>query len=120
MFKVQKYKQAVRSYEEALKQKFEDEELYSILYSNCAAAEFHLKNFRSSFKNCMFARKHKNDNFKAIVKGAECCLELKLFNEGIKWCDAGLLVSFLLFYFCFVFSFYILNNIFILLQMKKI
>ena len=35
-FKCKKYKRAIISYEEALKQKFEDNDLYSVLYSNCA------------------------------------------------------------------------------------
>ena len=94
LFKAKKYKAALRSYEEAIKQKVEDNDLNSILYSNCAAAEFHLKNFRTAFKNCIQSRKLKSDNIKAIIKGTECCLELKLFDEGLKWCDKGLLVSF--------------------------
>lgn len=93
-FKSQKYKVALLSYHEALKQNFEDNDLYSILYSNCAAAEFHLKNYRTAFKHCVESRKRKTDNIKAIIKGAECCLELNLYDEGIKWCDKGLLVSF--------------------------
>jgi tetratricopeptide (TPR) repeat protein len=93
-FKSQKYKVAIISYQEGLKQIFEDNDLYSVLYSNCAAANFHLKNFRTAFKLCIESRKYKNDNIKAIIKGSECCLELKLFEEGMKWCDQGLIVSF--------------------------
>jgi tetratricopeptide (TPR) repeat protein len=93
-FKSQKYKVAIISYQEGLKQIFEDNDLYSVLYSNCAAANFHLKNFRTAFKLCIESRKYNNDNIKAIIKGSECCLELKLFEEGLKWCDQGLIVSF--------------------------
>ena len=44
-------------------------ELKSILYSNRAAAQFHLKNFRSSLTDSVQARKLNKKNVKPILKG---------------------------------------------------
>jgi hypothetical protein len=55
-------------------------ELKSVLYSNRAAAQFHLKNFRSSLADCVLARKLNMNNMKPILRG-----ELKsLEKESIK------------------------------------
>ena len=91
MFKSSKYKSAIMSYTEALKEEIEDDkELLSVLHSNRAAAHFYIKNYRSALNDCVFARKCNPNNIKAIYKGAECCFELKLFDDAIKWCDMGL------------------------------
>ena len=93
MFKCSKYKNAVLSYTEALKEKIDDDkEFLSVLHSNRAAAHFHLKNYRSALNDCVFSRKCNPKNIKAIYKGAECCFELKLFDDAIKWCEMGLKV----------------------------
>ena len=72
----------------------EDKELMSILYSNRAAAEYYLQNYRSSLRDCVFARKFNKNNYKAIIKGAECFLALKLYDDAMAWSDAALLISF--------------------------
>ena len=38
----------------------------------------------------MFARKCNPKNVKSIYKGAECCFELKLYDDAVKWCEMGL------------------------------
>lgn len=93
-FKVKKYTSAIKSYNDALKLKLDDKNLVSVLYSNSAAANYHLGNYRSALKDCIFARKFNSNSSKAIIKGAECCYKLKLYDEAIKWCDAALLVCF--------------------------
>jgi hypothetical protein len=87
MFKCSKYRHAYECYTEGLKQALitndkenaeakkpddyvaECRELKSVLYSNRAAAQFHMKNFRSSLADCVFARKINMDNIKPILKG---------------------------------------------------
>ena len=94
-FKVNNNKRAVISYTAALKEKIEDDnELMSVLHSNRAAAHFQLKNYRSALNDSIFARKFNKKNVKAIYKGAECCFQLKLFDDSIKWCETALTLSF--------------------------
>jgi hypothetical protein len=45
-----------------------DKDLNSILYSNRAAANRHLGNLRSAFRDCFFARRFNKDNFKVKRK----------------------------------------------------
>ena len=94
MFKASKYKTAIVSYTLALKENIDDDkELVSILHSNRAASHFYLKNFRSALNDCVFARKCNPKNIKSIYKGAECCLELKLYDDAVKWCEMGFTIS---------------------------
>jgi hypothetical protein len=91
-FKVSKYKQAVQSYTEGLKQKMDyDKDLMSVLHQNRAAAHFRLKNVRSALTDCILARKFNKNNVKAMLKGVECLIELKMFDDCIKWCEQALL-----------------------------
>ena len=90
-FKCNNNKNAVASYTKALKEEISNEkELISTLHSNRAAAHFYLKNYRSALNDCVFARKLNPNNTKAILKGAECCFQLNLFDDSIKWCDKAL------------------------------
>jgi len=94
MFKASKYKKAIMSYSQALKEQIDDDkELLSILHANRAASHFHIKNFRSALNDCVFARKCNPNNIKPIYKGAECCYELKLFDDAIKWCEMGFKIN---------------------------
>lgn len=36
------------------------------------------------------AAKLKPDYIKAIVRAAQCCLKLKRYSDGLKWCDYGI------------------------------
>lgn len=91
-FKCSKYKSAVDSYSEALKQNFEDNEFKSVLHSNRAAAHYHIRNYRSALADCVQARKLNGSNFKPVMKGAECCLYLRMFDDCVKWCDDALAI----------------------------
>ncbi|KAL2772483.1 tetratricopeptide repeat protein 4 isoform 2 [Daubentonia madagascariensis] len=92
-FKEKDYKKAVISYTEGLKKKCADPDLNAILYTNRAAAQYYLGNFRSALNDVSAARKLKPCHLKAIVRGALCHLELKHFAEAVKWCDEGLQID---------------------------
>lgn len=94
-FKNKQYKKAIISYTEGLKQKIEatEKELCSILHNNRASAHFHLGNYRSAFNDTVFARKFNRANVKAVYRGAECCLKLKMFDDAIKWCETVLSIN---------------------------
>ncbi|XP_059779355.1 tetratricopeptide repeat protein 4 isoform X2 [Balaenoptera ricei] len=92
-FKEKDYKKAVISYTEGLKKKCADPDLNAILYSNRAAAQYYLGNFRSALNDVTAARKLKPCHLKAIVRGALCHLELKNYVEAVNWCDEGLQID---------------------------
>ncbi|XP_037683060.1 tetratricopeptide repeat protein 4 isoform X2 [Choloepus didactylus] len=92
-FKEKDYKKAVISYTEGLKKKCADSDLNVVLYTNRAAAQYYLGNFRSSLNDVMAARKIKPCHLKAIVRGALCHLELENFAEAVRWCDEGLQID---------------------------
>lgn len=92
-FKKKKYDIAIENYTEGIKCRCPDKQLNAILYTNRAAAQYHKGNYRSSLHDCIFARKFKPDHMKAIVRGANCCLQTKRYDEASKWCDTGLLVE---------------------------
>lgn len=96
MFKNKVYKKAVQSYTMALKQDINDtnnkqhRELISVLHSNRAAAHFYLGNFRSSLNDCIFAYKCNPMNVKPVIKAAECCFELRMHDDCVRWCEIAL------------------------------
>ncbi|XP_008581450.1 PREDICTED: tetratricopeptide repeat protein 4, partial [Galeopterus variegatus] len=92
-FKEKDYKKAVISYTEGLKKKCADPDLNAVLYTNRAAAQYYLGNFRSALNDVTAARKLKPGHMKAIVRGALCHLELKHFAEAVNWCDEGLQID---------------------------
>ncbi len=88
MFKCKKYKQAIISYTEGLNQKIEsDRELSFTLHSS--AAHFHLANYRSAFNDAVFARKFNAKNFKAVLRGAQCCFQLRMYDDALALNPAG-------------------------------
>lgn len=89
-FKDKKYEKAVIAYTAGLLKKCGDQDLNVVLLTNRAAAHFHLGNMRSAFNDAVAARKMKPDHFKALIRGAQCCLELRNYSEAILWCDEGL------------------------------
>uniref|UniRef100_A0A1A8P647 Tetratricopeptide repeat domain 4 n=1 Tax=Nothobranchius rachovii TaxID=451742 RepID=A0A1A8P647_9TELE len=91
-FKERSYKQAVVSYTAALKVKCGDEELRAVILTNRAASHFHLGNMRSALNDAAAAKKIKPDHLKALIRGAQCCIELRNFAEAVQWCDEGLKV----------------------------
>ncbi|CAH6790604.1 Ttc4 [Phodopus roborovskii] len=92
-FKEKDYQKAVVSYSEGLKKKCVDPDLNAVLYTNRAAAQYYLGNFRSALNDVLAARKLKPGHLKAIVRGAMCHLELKHFAEAVNWCDEGLQID---------------------------
>lgn len=90
-FKCKKYRFAIASYTEGLKCKCGDDLLNAQLFTNRAASQFRLKNYRSSLLDCRMALAKKPDHLKALLKGAECALELKRFDECVQICDKGIL-----------------------------
>uniref|UniRef100_A0A671RWL5 Probable proline--tRNA ligase, mitochondrial n=2 Tax=Sinocyclocheilus anshuiensis TaxID=1608454 RepID=A0A671RWL5_9TELE len=89
-FKEKNYKKAVVSYTEGLKKNCMDIELNAILYTNRAAAHFHLGNMRSALNDATAAKKLKPDHIKAIIRGAQCSIELHNYAGALQWCDEGL------------------------------
>lgn len=92
-FKEKDYKKAVVSYTEGLKKKCTDADLNAVLYTNRAAAQYYLGNFRSALNDVTAARKLSPCHLKAIIRGALCHLELKHFAEAVSWCDEGLQID---------------------------
>ncbi|XP_044883283.1 tetratricopeptide repeat protein 4 isoform X2 [Mauremys mutica] len=92
-FKEKNYKKAVISYTEGLKKKCSDQDLNAVLYTNRAAAQFYLGNYRSALSDVSAARKLKPNHLKAIIRGALCHLELKNFPEAMAWCEEGLRID---------------------------
>ncbi|XP_029285665.1 LOW QUALITY PROTEIN: tetratricopeptide repeat protein 4 [Cottoperca gobio] len=91
-FKEKNYQKAILTYTEGLKKKCGDQELNTVLLTNRAAAHFHLGNMRSALNDAAAAKKIKPDHLKALIRGAQSCIELRNFTEAVQWCDEGLKV----------------------------
>ncbi|XP_060576146.1 tetratricopeptide repeat protein 4-like isoform X2 [Ruditapes philippinarum] len=89
-FQKKKYHIAVDNYTEGIKCKCPDKKLNAVLYTNRAAANYHLENYRTALNDCIFARKFKPDHYKAIHRGAMCNLQMKKYEDCFKWCDEAL------------------------------
>uniref|UniRef100_A0A8C1C9H0 Tetratricopeptide repeat domain 4 n=1 Tax=Cyprinus carpio carpio TaxID=630221 RepID=A0A8C1C9H0_CYPCA len=92
-FKEKNYKKAIVSYTEGLKKNCIDIELNAVLYTNRAAAHFHLGNMRSALNDATAAKKLKPDHIKAIIRGAQCSMALRNYAGALQWCDEGLKLS---------------------------
>jgi len=88
-----KYRWAINSYTEGIKCKPTDQLLNAILYTNRAAANYRIGNYRSALNDCIEARTFKSCHLKAIMRGAMCYVELNLFTEAVAWCDEALDLS---------------------------
>ncbi|XP_029987184.1 tetratricopeptide repeat protein 4 [Sphaeramia orbicularis] len=91
-FKEKNYKKAVIAYSAGLHLKCADEELNIVLQTNRAAAHFYLGNMRSALNDATAVKKRKPDHLKALIRGAQCCIELRSFADAVQWCDEGLKV----------------------------
>lgn len=89
-FKEKKYDKAIAAYSAALKKQSGDQELDTVLLTNRAAAQFYLGNMRSALNDATAAKKVKPNHLKALIRGAQCCVELRHFSEALQWCDEGL------------------------------
>ncbi|XP_078362820.1 uncharacterized protein LOC144646972 [Oculina patagonica] len=84
---------AIYFYTEGIKVNCKDDKLKAELYSNRAIANFKLGNFLDSLSDAKVATGLQPIFLKAIVRGASACVELKQFEEAIKWCDKGLAID---------------------------
>ncbi|TKR93465.1 hypothetical protein L596_007919 [Steinernema carpocapsae] len=84
-FKLKKYRWAIEAYTNGVKVFCNDKKLNSVLYANRAAANKNIGNLRSAIKDCMLAVRFDPQNGKAIVRCAECFLELGYGRETIAW-----------------------------------
>ncbi|AWP10683.1 putative tetratricopeptide repeat protein 4 [Scophthalmus maximus] len=91
-FQEKNYKKAIVAYTAGLKKKCDDQDLSTVLLTNRAAAHFHLGNMRSALNDAAAAKKIRPDHLKALIRGAQCCIELRNFSEAVQWCDEGLKV----------------------------
>ncbi|GMS82928.1 hypothetical protein PENTCL1PPCAC_5103, partial [Pristionchus entomophagus] len=89
-FKLQKYRWASEAYTNGIKVMCSDRALNSVLYQNRAAAQARIGNKRSAIKDCATARKFDPQNLKAVIRGAECLLELGYASDTLQWIDAAL------------------------------
>ncbi|CAL8307663.1 unnamed protein product [Lota lota] len=89
-FQEKKYEKAVLAYTAGLKANWDDQDTNTILLTNRAAAQYYLGNMRSALKDSCAALKIKPNHLKALIRGAQCCMELRSFPEAIRWCDRGL------------------------------
>ncbi|KAG7270605.1 hypothetical protein CRUP_011521 [Coryphaenoides rupestris] len=89
-FQEKNYKRAVLAYTAGLEAKCDNQDIDTILLTNRAAAEYYLGNMRSALNDLCAALKIKPDHLKALIRGAQCCTDLRSFAEAIRWCDRGL------------------------------
>ncbi|KAJ8376389.1 hypothetical protein SKAU_G00069690 [Synaphobranchus kaupii] len=92
-FKEKNYKKAIVTYTEGLKKKCSDADLNAVLHTNRAAAQFHLGNMRSALNDAVSAKKLKPDHVKALLRGAQCCMELRSYGKALQWCEEGLRIQ---------------------------
>ncbi|CAH3147361.1 unnamed protein product, partial [Pocillopora meandrina] len=87
-------KEAINFYTEGLQVNCKDKRLNAKLYSNRAAAYFHLENYEECLNDATVAVQLEPTLVKAIKKGASACVELSLLEEIRSWLQMGLAVSF--------------------------
>lgn len=86
-FKCKKYEKACLAYTEALQCKCDDTELNAVLFSNRAAANYYLQNYRLSLLDASQAVKLCPSRVKSLLRCAQCCEALKRFANCIQWCE---------------------------------
>ncbi|XP_048759199.1 tetratricopeptide repeat protein 4-like [Ostrea edulis] len=92
-FKKKRYDIAIDNYTAGIKFKCPDKALNAVLYTNRAAAQFHKQNYRSAFQDAIIAHKFKPDHMKAVIRGAQCCMEMKKYSVASLWSDFGLAIE---------------------------
>ncbi|XP_068676608.1 tetratricopeptide repeat protein 4-like [Montipora foliosa] len=92
-YKKKQFREAIAAYTEGIKVKCDREELNAILYTNRATAHFSLGNNRSALSDATVAWKLQPKYMKAIIRGASACVELKKYEDALKWCDSGLAIE---------------------------
>lgn len=92
-FKHKKYRMAIISYTEGLKIKCNDLELNATLLNNRSAANYFLKNYRSSLRDCELALKLKPNYIKVLIRAANCSYEIQQYDKCIEFCDRVLSIE---------------------------
>lgn len=82
--KMKKYRIAIMNYTEGLMQKSENKEIIANLYNNRSAAQYFLKNYRSSIADAKKALEFKSDYHKAKMRILKSLMELKKYEESCK------------------------------------
>ncbi|XP_052860483.1 DNA polymerase interacting tetratricopeptide repeat-containing, protein of 47 kDa [Anopheles cruzii] len=82
-----KFRMAVLSYTEALRYKVGDAGYKAVLYNNRSAANFMLKNYRSSLQDAQKALELKPDYDKARWRAAQCASAMDRFELCAEICD---------------------------------
>nr|XP_058960864.1 tetratricopeptide repeat protein 28-like [Pocillopora verrucosa] len=84
---------AIHFYTKGIKMNCNEKVLKAKLYNNRAIAHSKLGNHQDSLRDAEAAFELNPTFFKAIVRGATACVELKRFEEAITWCDKGLAID---------------------------
>ncbi|KAK0425246.1 hypothetical protein QR680_009100 [Steinernema hermaphroditum] len=84
-FKLKKYRWAITAYTNGVKVMCTNKKLNAVLYANRAAANRYLGNLRSVIRDCVIACKFDPTNGKAVVRCAECFVELGYGREAVDW-----------------------------------
>lgn len=82
--KLKKYRMAIMNYTEGLMQKSENNEIIANLYNNRSAAQYFLKNYRSSIADARKALEFKSDYHKSKMRILKSLIELKKYEESCK------------------------------------
>ena len=83
----------MENYTAGLKLNCGDNETNAQLHFNRAIAHFKRGNYRTALRDFEAASKLVEPYFKAIFKAAECCLQLKRFDDCMAWCEKGFQVE---------------------------
>ncbi|EDO45141.1 predicted protein, partial [Nematostella vectensis] len=84
-YKRKNFKKAIDAYTEGIKLRCQDGHVNAILYTNRATVNFSLGNNRSAWNDAKTARKFEPKYMKAIARGAAATMEMKMYEETIKW-----------------------------------
>lgn len=85
--KHKKFRMAVLAFTEGLKAKCINDDVNSILYNNRSAAQFFLKNYRTSLEDAEKALKLKQDYAKPKFRAAQCNFYLNRFDTCQDHCN---------------------------------
>ncbi|KAL2916570.1 HSP70/90 co-chaperone [Polyrhizophydium stewartii] len=85
-----KYKDALTFYTRGLQAKANDDKLNSILYSNRAAVNLELQNYRQVLNDCAAAIKLNRSNIKAYFRSVKALLALDRIAEGVDCAERAL------------------------------
>ncbi|PFX17018.1 Tetratricopeptide repeat protein 28 [Stylophora pistillata] len=85
--------EAINTYTEGLQVNCKDVQLNAKLYSNRAAAHFHLGNYEECLSDATVSVQLEPNLMKAITKGANACVKLCLYKEARSWLHTGLAIN---------------------------